>query len=141
MGTADQNLIRAFEVGWAILHRDVSMYAAGQLVNVLRQLRVDDPETQAALDELRMNLKRHLGNGVPWLARDDFDVIAGLDMLTWAALLGLVDQCPSIHGAIVAARNRRVLKVSASAFEFIAVKSQIDGARDYLASLLQRLGP
>ena len=137
----DQNLIRAFEVGWALLYRDVSMYAAGQLVNALRQLRVDDPETRAALDELRMNLKRHLGNGVPWLARDDFDVIAGLDMLTWAALLGLVDQCPSIHDAIVASRNRHVLKVSASAFEFIAVKSQIDGARDYLASLLQRLGP
>jgi hypothetical protein len=136
----NHDLIRIFEVGWAVLHRDVCVYAAGQLLNVLRQLRVADPETQAALDTLRMGLRRHGDNGKPWLVRDDLDVIALLDLPAWAALLGLIDQCPSIHAAIVSARDRRVLSVSAS-FEFIALTSQLDSVRDYLGSLPQRLGP
>jgi hypothetical protein len=136
----NHDLIRIFEVGWAVLHRDVCVYAAGQLLNVLRQLRVADAETQASLDTLRIGLRRHGDNGKPWLVRDDLDVIALLDLPAWAALLGLIDQCPSIHAAIVSARDRRVRSVSAS-FEFIAVNSQIDTVRDYLGSLLQRMSP
>ena len=35
-----QDLIRAFEVGWAVLYRDVSTYAAGQLLNALRRVPI-----------------------------------------------------------------------------------------------------
>src|SRR5690606_23627774 len=46
----DHDLVSVFQVGWTVLYNDVCMFAAEQLLGVLRQLRCDDREIQAGLD-------------------------------------------------------------------------------------------
>jgi hypothetical protein len=129
------DLVSVFQVGWTVLHDDVSMYTAAQLVEVLAHLRCDDGEIQAGLDRLRIELTKQVRAGAPWRARDALDVIASLDMPAWAALLGLIDECPVIHAGIAASRDSRTRAVSASAFEFISENSQIASVREFMQSL------
>lgn len=56
-------------------------------------------------------------------------------MPAWAALLGLIDECPVLHAAIAAARDRTTHAVSASAFEFISENAQIRAVRAFMESL------
>jgi hypothetical protein len=135
----DHDLVSVFQVGWTVLHDRVSMYAAGQLIQVLAGLRCDDREIQAGLNALRIQLTRHWRAGTPWRAREALDVIASLDMPAWAALLGLIDECPVIHAAIAASRGSRVRAVSASAFEFISENSQIASVPAFMQSLPETL--
>ena len=124
-----------FQVGWTVLHHDVSIYAAEQLVAVLADLQCSDRDIQAGLNALRIEMTRHCRDDAPWRARDALDVVAILDMLAWAALLGLIDECPTIHAGIGASRNSHMRAVSGSAFEFISENSQIASVRDFMRSL------
>jgi hypothetical protein len=124
-----------FQLGWRVLHDDVSKYAAERLIGVLTRLRCDDREIQAGLDRLRIEMTKHWQAGAPWRARDAMDVIASLDMLAWATLLGLIDECPVMHAGIAALRESRVRAVSASAFEFISENSQIASVHEFMQSL------
>ena len=99
------DLVSVFQVGWTVLHADVCMYAAERLIEVLTRLRCHDLETQAGLDALRVEMARHWQAGTPWRAREALDVIAILDLPAWAALLGLIDECPVMHAAIGASRG------------------------------------
>jgi hypothetical protein len=128
------NLVTVFQVGWTVLHDDVSMYAADRLIRVLTRLRCRDREIQAGLDARRIEMARHWQAGAPWRARNALDVIAILDMPAWAALLGLIAECPVIHAGIGALRSR-MRSVSASAFEFISENSHIAIAREFMQSL------
>src|SRR5262245_45693241 len=96
----DHDLVSVFQVGWTVLHCEVSMYAAEQLIAVLDRLRCDDREIQAGLDALRIKMAKHWQAGAPWRARDALDVIATLDLLAWAVLLALVDECPALHAGV-----------------------------------------
>jgi len=131
----DHDLIAVFQVGWTVLHRDVCMYAAAGLLVVLSGLRSDEDETQAGLHSLFVALTKHSRSGMPWGARDDLDIIATLDMPAWAALLGLIDECPVMHAAIRALRDPRVRTIPASGFEFISENSQIELVRAFMQSL------
>jgi hypothetical protein len=130
-----------FQVGWTTLHEDVCVLTATRLIEVLRGLRCDDRDVQAGLRELVTDLTKQCLAGVPWHARKSFDVLAILDMPTWAALLGLVDECPTIHGALAASQSSRVRSVSSTAFEFISENAQIVSVREFLAALPERLTP
>jgi uncharacterized membrane protein len=68
------------------------------------------------------------------------DVLASLDLPAWAALLGLIDECPVIHAAIGASQGSRTRAVSASAFEFISENSQVASVRAFMRSLPETLG-
>lgn len=133
------DLVGVFQVGWTVLHDDVSMYSAAQLIEVLTHLRRGDGEIQAGLDSLCLEMLRHSRAGAPWRARDALDVIASLDLPAWAVLLGLIDECPVIHAGIAARRESRTRAVSASAFEFISENSQIASVREFLQSLPKML--
>ena len=80
-------------------------------------------------------MTKHWKAGTPWRARDALDVIAMLDMPAWAALLGLIDECPVIHAGLGASRGSGTRAVSASAFEFISENSQIASVREFMQSL------
>jgi Family of unknown function (DUF6178) len=136
---ADHGLVSVFQVGWTVLHDDVCMYAAEQLIGVLTDLRSDDREIRSGLHALRVDLRKHWRAGTPWRARDALDVMAILDLPAWAALLGLIDQCPVMHAAVHAAHDTRTLAVSASAFEFISENSQIATIREFMQSLPETL--
>ncbi|MEQ1907404.1 MAG: DUF6178 family protein [Vicinamibacterales bacterium] len=130
-----RDLVTVFQVGWAILYEQVCLYAAQQLVRVLRNLRCDDRETQKGLNALRIEMAQHWKAGTPWLARDALDVITILDMPAWAALLGLIDQCPVMHAALGASNGSGLKTVGASAFAFISENSQIAAAHQFMEAL------
>jgi hypothetical protein len=133
----DRNLVAVFQVGWSVLHRDVSMFAAERLVDITAELRITSRDVQLRLAGLRRALKQHLRDRTPWLAREALDVILMLDASSWAALRGLFDECPVLHQSIVAAAPRHA--IDPAAFEFIARNSQIAAVHAFLESLADTL--
>ena len=133
------DLVSVFQVGWAILYKDVCLYAAEELIGVLTRARLDDREIQAGLDALRVRMEKCLRAGAPWRARRALDVIASLDMPAWAALLALIDECPVLHACVGASRDARTLSFSVSDYEFISENSQIASVREYMRSLPETL--
>ena len=136
----DHDLVMAFEVGWAVLHADVSLFVADRLIVTLTDLRCVDAEIQDGLEVLRRELVRHRDAGTPWRARDALDVVAMLDMPSWASLIGLLDECPVVPAALTATLEGRVGAISATAFEFISTTGQIGEVRAFMARLLDALG-
>jgi hypothetical protein len=134
------DLVTAFEVGWAVLHEDVSLFVAEQLIVTLTDLRCVDAEVQGGLDDLRRELVRQRDAGTPWRARKALDVIAMLDMPVWASLLGLLDECPVLPAALTATLEGHTGAVSATAFEFISTTGQIGKVRAFMGKLLDLLG-
>jgi hypothetical protein len=135
------DLVTVFQVGWTVLYKDVAMYASQRLLKVLERLRCNDPDVQAGLGALHMELSTGCRSGMPWRARDAMEVIAILDMPAWTALLGLIAELPVLHAALGASRNPHVRSVSASAFEFISRNSQITSIREFMQSLPEMLRP
>ena len=132
----DHDLVSAFEVGWAVLHEDVSMFAAGQLVFALSNLRCSDADIQEGLDTLRIELTKQREAGTPWHARHALEVIAMLDMPAWASVIGLLDECPVMPAALTATLDGRTGAVSATEFEFISTRSQLGRVREFMARFL-----
>ena len=133
------DLVRVFQVGWTVLHEDVCMYAADTLIGVLASIHSASAETQAALENLRLKLIKYSRAGSPWDARDDLDVLAILDTPAWAALLGLIDQLPTLHAALVATVTGATRQIDPAAFEFISDNAQIQTVRDFMQLLPSRL--
>jgi hypothetical protein len=133
------DLIRVFQVGWAVLHREVCMYVAARLIEVLAAVRCADRDTQQGLVALRREMKKHVKDGAPWRAKDALEVIAILDTPAWAALVGLTGECPVLHAAVGAALSRSTQAIGADAYEFISENGQIASVRAFMASLADLL--
>ena len=101
---------------------------------MLDDIRCADRDIQLQLDGLRRRLVRCLADGEPWRARDALEVIMMLDAPSWAALVALIDECPSMHAALGASRQP-LRKIDPAAFEFISENTQIAAVRDFMASL------
>jgi len=129
------DLVTAFEVGWAVLYQDVSVFVAERLAALLPDLRCVDDDVTDGLRQLRRALLRAREDGRPWQARAALEVIAMLDPPAWASLVGLLDECPILPDALPATLERRTGAISASAFEFIATASQIDQVRAFTVQL------
>jgi hypothetical protein len=133
------DLVSVFQVGWTVLHEDVCMYAADTLVSILSSLRSGDGYVQPALDDLRVKLIKYCRAGSPWDAREALDVIAILDTPAWAALLGLIDQLPTLHAAVGASLAGTTRQIAPHAFEFISENAQIQQVREFMQRLPQHL--
>jgi len=131
----DRNLVTAFEVGWSILYRDVSLFVADQLIATLAGLRSADADTGRALRALRRKLVKERKAGTPWLARNAADVLMMLDMTAWVSVVGLLDECPILPAALAAVLERRTSSVSPAAFEFISTAAQIGDVRVFMRTL------
>ena len=129
------DLVSAFEVGWMVLHEDVGMFATGQLILTLSDLRCGDAEIQKGLTALRIALRRQRDADTPWRARDALDAIAMLDMPAWVCLRGLLDECPLMPEALTASLERRTGAISATAFEFISTADQLVLVRQFMERL------
>jgi hypothetical protein len=130
----DHDLIAVFQVGWTVLHDEVSMECAGRLLGILREITCHDREIASAIAALRLTLTSQWRAGTPWRAREALDVIMMLDMPAWAALVSLLDDCPVIHAGL-AASGSRAGTVSPTAFEFISEHRQIEAIRDFFETL------
>ena len=131
----EHDLIGVFQAGWTVLYNDVAMYAAERLADILKDVSCPDREVQMGLRALRREIVRHMRAGVPWRAREAMDVLASLDLPAWAALLGLIDECPVLHAAVAASQDPTQRAVSASAFEFVSEPAQIIAVRAFMQSL------
>ena len=131
----DQALVAAFEVGWSVLHQDVSLFVAQELIATLDDLHSVDRDLQRELIALRRSLARHREAGTPWLAQDATEVLAMLDVTAWAGVRGLLDECPVLPAALTAILEGRTTTVSATAFDFIATAAQIGAIRHFMGRL------
>jgi hypothetical protein len=131
----EHGLVMAFEVGWSMLHRDVSLFVADQLVSTLDVLHCADADTRRALHALRRALVKQRQAGTPWRARDAAEVLAMLDVTAWISVLGLLDECPILPAALTAMLERRATPVNQTAFEFISTTAQIGDIRVFMRTL------
>jgi hypothetical protein len=131
----DHDLVTAFEAGWSVLYRDVSLFVADQLVSTLADLHCVDADTRRDLQALRRKLEKQREAGTPWLARDAADVLAMLDMTAWISVIGLLDECPILPAALTAVLERRTTPVSPTAFEFISTTDQIGDIQLFMGTL------
>ena len=135
---SDPDLITAFLVGRAILHRDVCMYAGARLIEAIERISCAERDIQLRLDGLRRALVRHFAHDEPWRVGEALDVILSLDAPAWAALRALIDECPVLHAALRPSR-RGCRTIDPADFDFIAENSQIVTVREFLATLGSRL--
>jgi hypothetical protein len=133
------DLIGPFQVGWSLLHERVSMFAARALADLLAGVRVDDSELQGTLNLLGVRLRRAAQAGTPWRAAPALEVITSIDLPAWAALVGLIAECPVIHAGLTASVTRSARAVDPNAFEFIAHVDQLDLVRQFMEMLPGRL--
>jgi hypothetical protein len=132
------DLIAAFQVGWATLHRDVSMYVAERLIEVIARIQCQDRDIQIRLHGLRRVLTQAVRDATPWRARDALEVIVMIDAPCWAALVALTDEYPVLHAAMRPSGSR-ARAISLSDYEFISQRSQIALVREFMESLPTRL--
>ena len=131
----DQGLVTAFEVGWSVLHQDVSLFAAEQLISTLADVESFDPDIRRGLVALRRTLVKERDAGTPWRARDAAEILAMLDMTAWISVLALLDECPVVPAALTAILEGRTTTVSPTAFEFICTAAQIGDVRIFMQKL------
>lgn len=130
---SEPDLITAFQVGWAVLHRDVGLSAAQRLIDVLGDIRCSDREIQLRLDGLRRDLTSAVAGREPWRARPAMDALLMLDAAAWAGLLALIDACPVVHAVVTAPRTCRT--INPTDFTFVSQNRQIAAVRAFLESL------
>ncbi len=129
----DHDLVSAFEVGWAVLFENVSMFVAKRLLFALSHLRCSDGDIQKGLRTLRIELRTQYREGTPWRVRNALDVIAMLDTPAWVSVLGLLDECPVMPAALTATLEGRTGAISATEFEFISTRSQLGRVAEFMA--------
>jgi hypothetical protein len=131
----DHDLVTAFEAGWSVLYRDVSLFVTDQLISTLARLHCADADTRRELVLFERNLVKQRDAGTPWLAREAADVLAMLDMTAWISVIGLLDECPILPAALTAVLERRTTRVSPTAFEFISTSAEIGDIRVFMKML------
>lgn len=133
------DLVSAFEVGWSILHRDVSLFAADQLIATLTDFTSVDHDMTRGLRELRRMLVKHRDAGTPWRAREAAEILAMIDTTAWVSIIGLLDECPILPAALTAIVEGRTTTIDPAAFDFISTSAQISDVRAFLRKLPELL--
>ena len=134
----DHDLVTAFEVGWSVLHRDVSLFAADQLISILSNVSDADGvdrDTRLGLAALRRTLVKQRKAGTPWRARDAAEILATLDMTAWISVLGLLDECPILPATLTAILEGCTTTVSPTTFDFFSTAGQIGEVRLFMQKL------
>ena len=131
----DHDLVTAFEVGWSVLHRDVSLFAADQLISIFTDVDCVDRDIRFGLAVLRRTLVKQRDAGTPWRARDAAEILATLDMTAWISVLGVLDECPILPAALTAIVKGCTTRVSQTEFAFISTAAQIEDVRLFMRKL------
>lgn len=131
--------VASFRVGWSVLHREVTLTAAARLLDALGSMQCRDPDLQVELYALRRELDRRRRAGTPWHARGRMEVLAQLDLPTWAALSALFDECPVMLANVNPPGGHQPNTVHPSEFQFVANREHIAAVHRFLRSLPELL--
>jgi hypothetical protein len=135
----EHGLTTVFQVGWTVLHRDVSMFAAARMLDFLDTMRPRDREMQFEFQALARELRAARQAGTPWRVRGRLDILAPFDLLACAALGALFDECPVMLPNVSAEAGRGLHSVDPSAFQFIADARHIAAVHTFLRTLPELL--
>jgi hypothetical protein len=131
----EHDLVTAFEAGWKLLYQHVSVFVTDRLIGTLADVRSVDSEMLRDLHLLRRELERNRDAGTPWRVRERLEVIAILDMPTWACLNGLLGECPVVPAALEAILGKHARSISPTAFECFSTARQIRRVREFVDRL------
>jgi hypothetical protein len=129
----DLDLVAAFEVGWSVLHREVSVFVAERLIATLEDLHGVHREIRSGLVALQRELERQ--TGTPWRARGAAEVLTVVDATAGTGVLGLLSECPVLPAALTAVLDARTTTVSAAEFDFISTSAQVGDVRFFMREL------
>ena len=133
------DLVTVFQVGWAVLYREVCMFTAGRLLAAVDALRSIETAAQEDLDLLYVEMSRQWRAGTPWRATDRLEVIQMLDLPAWAALAGLIAELPVLHAGVGASVTRGVRSVDPAKFAFISQGDDLAAVHAFAAALPETL--
>jgi hypothetical protein len=131
----EHDLVTAFEVGWLVLHHEVSLFAMEQLISTLNDIDCVDRDIRRGLVALQRKLEKQRDAGTPWHARNAAEVLAMLNRKAWISMLGLLDECPVLPAALTAVLEGRARTVIPTEFDFFSTASQIGDVRLFLRKL------
>jgi hypothetical protein len=115
------------------------MAAAEHLLDALEHVRSHDEDMERELLTLRRELRTQRKAGTPWRARSRFDILATLDLVAWAAVSALLDECPVMLANVSCTDARRPHTVTPSEFQFIAHAGHIALVHAFLRALREQL--
>jgi hypothetical protein len=140
-GADHQSLVGCFCRGFRILYEEVCLPTARRLSQTLSAVICADTVIEREARETARRLRRDIEQGEPWRSRDEIEVVAMLDQPTWAVLVNLLDQCPTLpRGFERGPGDEPCLRISTE-FEFISEARQIAALRGFVAGLATALQP
>jgi hypothetical protein len=131
----DHDLVTAFEVGWAVLYQDVTLFAVAGLLSTLNDADCVDRDIRSGLVALQRTLVKQRDAGTPWRARNASEILAMLNRKAWISVIGLLDECPVLPAALRAVLEGRTTKVSPTEFDFFSTAAQIGDVRLFMQKL------
>lgn len=130
--------VLAFRTGWSMLHRDVSMLAATELLRTLGQIARATTEFHDEVRALRRALQQALARKAPWEATTHLEVIAILDLPAWAVLTGLLSEYPVVpRGCLHEGTTRRLRHTTD--LDFISSSRHLEWVGRFLGGLTRSL--
>jgi hypothetical protein len=135
----EHRVTTVFQVGWAVLHRDVSIFAATRLLDVLDSIRPRERDMQIEFQMLARELRKQTQAGTPWRVRSRLELLAPFDLLATAALGALFDECPVMLANVSGQDLRGLHTVDPSDFQFIADARHITAVRAFLLRIPELL--
>jgi hypothetical protein len=128
-------LTTVFRVGWTVLHRDVSMFAAAQLLDFLDTTRPRERDMQFEFQALAREVRKAQQAGTPWRVRSRLDILAPLDLLACAALAALFDECPVMLANVSGHGGRARHTVDPAEFRLISDAGHVEAVHQFLLKL------
>lgn len=129
---AEHDAVKAFMVGWNLLHHEVVLFAAGALRKALAELTASQPDAQAAreIERVAAGLGADTDAGKPWRSRGKLDRIArALGAEATSAYRALLDELPALPpGLGQGARGSRFLSRASQVRALQAMLARPEGS-------------
>jgi len=123
---------KLFRIGWHLLTQQVVLPAARafekRLVHEARE--GTDRERARRLEQASRTLHTAIAAGKPWTALSKLaDLDSDLEVAMLGALVGLIDECPSLRGQLAGQAG------AMPEIQFIATRQQLQSVQAFLAEL------
>ncbi len=128
---------KLFRIGWRVLAEQVVLPAARAFEKMLaRKIRQGTASDPLILERASRALHASIATGKPWTALGRLTALEGeFDARTFATLLALIDECPSLRGSLACPAGEKDEKETTAELRFIATNRQLHAVEGFLAKL------